>query len=101
MIILLIKIFINVLKNIFVFIDRCRSIQDKMFDVMNTLIRKTDLMLNLIRNSESVINDTNKTDTSLLPDFPLSTLDEFKKFEEDVARDRNIREQFVSIFFND
>lgn len=73
-----------------------------MFKYMNKIIRKTDFIINLISNSESVINDRNETnDSNLLLDFfffLLSTMEEFEKFETDVAKDRKIREQFVSIF---
>lgn len=78
---------------------RAAIYKKKMFKYMNKIIRKADFIINIISNSETVINDRNKiNDSSLLPDFPLSTMDEFEKFEADVAKDRKIREQFVSIF---
>lgn len=88
--------------NVKCFSVHCRCVPQygkKMFKFMNKIMRKTDLIINLISNSESVINNRNETNSSLLPDFPLSTMEEFEKFEADMAKDRKIREQFVSIFF--
>ena len=78
---------------VFYVIDGCRKNQKMLF----SLNRKLDLVLNLLTNSNTVLQ-TNKQETELLPDFPLATIEEFSKFEADLQSDREIRKQFVSIF---
>lgn len=72
---------------------------NQVFAFMNKIIRKNDFIINLISNSKSKINEENTSDSSLLPDFPFSTLEDLNKFEADMARDKTIRKQFVSITF--
>lgn len=73
--------------------NECRKNQKILF----SLNRKLDLVLNLLTNSNTVLQ-TNKQETELLPDFSLATIVEFSKFEADLQSDRKIRKQFVSIF---
>jgi hypothetical protein len=78
---------------LFYVIDGCRKNKKILF----SLNRKLDLVLNLLTNSNTVLQ-TNKQETELLPDFPLATIEEFLKCEADLQNDRKIRKQFVSIF---
>lgn len=58
-----------------------------------------DTILNILTNAEAQsCHNMTIDETHLLPPFPLSTLDDFKKFEEDLKIDKEIRKQFVSIF---
>lgn len=61
--------------------------------------RKIDLIINLLTNSKTYIQN-NKSATELLPTFPILTLDDFTKFETSLQTDRQIRQQFVSIFLS-
>jgi len=64
-----------------------------------SLKRKMDLIINLLTNSNTYIH-SNKCKTDLLPNFPLLTIEDFLKFEENLQTDREIRKQFVSMFLS-
>ncbi|XP_036147126.1 uncharacterized protein LOC105835708 [Monomorium pharaonis] len=57
-----------------------------------TIMRKLNLIINVLTNPES--NQVDVTKSDLLPDFQLSTTEEFLKFENELQTDREIRKQF-------
>lgn len=85
----------------FIIIDACRTTQKLIIQKLknledNKIIRKLDTIINLLTNAET--QSLTVDETHLLPNFPLSTLEEFFKLEADLKIDREIRKQFVSIF---
>jgi len=68
--------------------------------MQDKILRKLNLLINLITNPETnqmVTNGTTK-ESNLLPNFQLSTTEEFLQFEKDLQTDTEIRKQFVSHF---
>jgi len=65
--------------------------------MQDKIIRKLNLLINLITNPETNQMVTTK-ESNLLPNFPLSTTEEFLQFEKDLQTDTEIRKQFVSHF---
>lgn len=65
---------------------------------INNINRKMDIIINLLSNSELPIQiDNFESDTSLLPDFPLSTMNEFQKFEAELHANNGMQKQLVNI----
>lgn len=72
--------------------EACRTEQRKMFQQIDA---KLDFIIQMIQNKEATNNMTvENCDTNLLPEFPLITIEEFFKFEEELRRDEEIRKQF-------
>jgi len=65
--------------------------------MQDKIIRKLNSLINLITNPETNQMVTTK-ESNLLPNFPLSTAEEFLQFEKDLQTDTEIRKQFVSHF---
>jgi len=65
--------------------------------MQDKIIRKLNLLINLITNPETNQMVTTK-ESNLLPNFQLSTTEEFLQFEKDLQTDTEIRKQFVSHF---
>lgn len=76
------------INNIFYVIDACRTTH-------KTLMRKLNTIINLLTNAETQSQVAIVDETHLLPNFPLSTLEDFQKFEADLKIDKEIRKQFV------
>jgi len=69
--------------------------------MQDKILRKLNLLINLITNPETnqmVINKGTTKESNLLPNFQLSTTEEFLQFEKDLQTDTEIRKQFVSHF---
>ncbi|XP_077282536.1 uncharacterized protein LOC143908658 [Temnothorax americanus] len=76
--------------------DTCCKIQRLLYQNMDKLIKKVNAITNFICNKETYMNDEEQVQdiTPLLPNFPLATVDDFKKFEDELQKDRVIRKQF-------
>ncbi|KAL6418034.1 hypothetical protein ACFW04_011098 [Cataglyphis niger] len=59
------------------------------------MMRKLNIIINLLTNEETQSHTASKEDTHLLPEFPLSTTEDLLKFEEDLKTDKDIRRLFL------
>jgi len=68
--------------------------------MQDKILRKLNLLINLITNPETnqMVTNGTTTESNLLPNFQLSTTEEFLQFEKDLQTDSEIRKQFVSHF---
>lgn len=80
--------------------DACRT-EQKIIKLLNLIQRNTrqlEIIINLINNAGPDNTIYNNDEVQLLPEFPLSTVEEFFKFDTDLQKDREIRKQLVSTF---
>lgn len=61
-----------------------------------------NMLLNISMNADTLPSRNNatleKSSMQLLPEFPITTLEGLASFEADIKTDKEIRNQFVSIF---
>lgn len=78
--------------------DACRTEQKIIKNLIQKNTRQLEIIINLINNAGPANTIYNNDEVQLLPEFPLSTVDEFFKFDTDLQKDREIRKQLVSTF---
>lgn len=78
--------------------DACRTEQKIMKNFIQRNTRQLEIIINLINNAGPDNTIYNNDEVQLLPEFPLSTIEEFFKFDTDLQKDREIRKQLVSTF---
>jgi len=61
--------------------------------MQDKILRKLNLLINLITNPETnqMVTNGTTTESNLLPNFQLSTTEEFLQFEKDLQTDTEIR----------
>lgn len=60
-------------------------------------MKKLDFIIHFLENKDAMCTNI-ESNTNLLPAFPLTTIENFFKFEKELQQDREIRKQLVSIF---
>lgn len=63
--------------------------------ILRSMNRKLDLILGYMNHEEHLNTTGNNIDK--LPTFPISTLEEYQKFCDEVKKDEILRKQFVSM----
>lgn len=78
--------------------DAYRTEQKIIKNLIQRNTRQLEIIINLINNAGPDNTIYNNDEVQLLPEFPLSTVEEFFKFDTDLQKDREIRKQLVSTF---
>lgn len=76
-------------------LEKCRQGYSGKFA---TLERKLNRIIHFLENPKEVQNEVRQVKFSLLPDFPLTTVEQIEAFNNQLEDD-NVRRQFVSICY--